>query len=338
MLTALLLDHIFAEPRRFHALVAFGRWADFIEKQLNKHNLFFNRRERSKQDANNQVTRNKAMLLQGLIAWLLAVIPAVVLLSIINYQLENISAVMALLLQAVVLYAVIGWRSLQQHIEAIEQGLAESLQQGQQALSMIVSRKTHVLDEKQIRQAALESLLENSNDALFTSLFLYLAGELIAGVGLELAVLHRLANTLDAMWGYRSEQFLYFGRVAAKIDDYLAYLPARLSALLFLSVSYLDKNYNFSSGLNCWREQAKHCISPNGGVVMCTGAGVLQVKLSDKAYYNDVWSLKPVMGCDNEVDKFAIERAIDLINKSLRLFILSVMVVLFISLFISLFI
>ena len=196
---AVALDRLFGEPSRAHPLVGFGRLAGWIEGALNRP---------ARHDAARGLSGAGAMLaLVGLPALLLAALPG------------------HPLLDAAVLYFAIGWRSLGEHAHAVAAPLAAGdLPAARSAVARMVSRDCAALDETQIAAATVESVLENGNDAIFGTLFWF---ALLGGPG---ALLFRLANTLDAMWGYRSERFNLFGRPAARIDDALNWLPARLSS------------------------------------------------------------------------------------------------------------
>lgn len=288
-LVALLLDRIFAEPKRFHPLVAFGRWAAWLERRLNPEP--------------GRATSSRR--LRGCLAMLLALSPLLPVVLII--YLSAGSLWLWCVLNVLVLYSCIGWQSLQAHVGAVAE--AGSIAAARERLAMIVSRETAELDHDEVAQAACESLLENSSDALFVSLFWFAVG------AAPLALLHRWVNTLDAMWGYRNERYKTFGTCAARLDDILAYWPARLTALLFIAVA----GRHCVNGWRCWRQQARACSSPNGGVVMTTGAGALNIRLSARACYHGQWKQKPAMGCGRPAQMADIHGAIWLVRKSLWL-------------------
>jgi len=151
----------------------------------------------------------------------------------------------------------------------------------------------------------VESILENGNDAIFAALFWFL----IAGIpGI---VAYRLINTLDAMWGYRNQRYLYFGRVAARLDDLVNFIPARLTALTYALLGHR------SQALRCWQQQAKYHDSPNAGPVMAAGAGALNLALGGPACYDGHWHQRPVLGCGNAPESEDINRALRLISKSI---------------------
>ena len=171
--------------------------------------------------------------------------------------------------------------------------------------SRIVSRDTADASEQDLAKASTESLLENGNDAVFGTLFWF---ALAGGPG---AVLFRLANTLDAMWGYRSNRFLYFGRAAARIDDALNFIPARLTAL-----SYALLGGRASQAWRCWRSQAGAWSSPNGGPVMASGAGALGIALGGRAVYDGVAEMRPPLGLGQEPRAADIARAWSLVQST----------------------
>ena len=279
-LAAVVLDRLLGEPRRFHPLVGFGNLAGAVEKR-------FNRRSR----------------LTGIAAWTLVVLPFVALAAVLRPH-------AAFAVDVALLYFALGARSLAEHAEAVARPLREGrLDEARQRVGWMVSRDTTQLDESGVAKAGMESVLENGNDAIFGTLFWF---ALLGGPG---ALLFRLANTLDAMWGYRTERFNRFGWAAARIDDLLNWIPARLTALTY---ALLGKT---RQALACWRAQAPGWESPNAGPVMSAGAGSLGVLLGGAAIYHGQEEIRPPLGTGPAPVAADLDRAIALIRHSLWLWL-----------------
>ncbi|WP_434517172.1 adenosylcobinamide-phosphate synthase CbiB [Dechloromonas sp. ARDL1] len=279
-LAAVVLDRLLGEPRRFHPLVGFGKLAGAVEKR-------FNRRSR----------------LTGIAAWALVVLPFVALAAVLRPH-------AAFAVDVALLYFALGARSLAEHAEAVARPLrAGRLDEARQRVGWMVSRDTTQLDESGVAKAGMESVLENGNDAIFGALFWF---ALLGGPG---ALLFRLANTLDAMWGYRTERFNRFGWAAARIDDLLNWIPARLTALTY---ALLGKT---RQALACWRAQAPGWESPNAGPVMSAGAGSLGVLLGGAAIYHGQEEIRPPLGTGPAPVAADLDRAIALIRHSLWLWL-----------------
>jgi len=287
MLVAVLVDTWLGEPARAHPLVGFGRLVRWIEARL-----YADRR------------------VAGVGAWLLTVVPLVTAAWCVDTWLGRLSAWTASVFNALVLYAAIGLRSLGEHAAPVASALHDGdMVRARQTVARMVSRDTQTLDEHQVAAAATESVLENGNDAVFGALFWF------AVWGAPGALLYRLANTLDAMWGYRSERYENFGWAAARIDDGLNFIPARLTALSYMLLGRTRRAWH------CWQTQAKRWDSPNAGPVMAAGAGALGVQLGGAAPYAGVWESRPNLGEGERPDALAIERSLALVRRSVVLWL-----------------
>ena len=283
---AVALDALLGEPRRWHPLVGFGRLAYAVEARLNVEA----RRGLPGTRFHGIAGVTVLLLPLGTLAWWLCRLPA-------------FGAVLDVLL----LYFAIGHRSLHEHARAVSRALAAGDQeQARTAASYMVSRDSSAIEPV---PATVESVLENGNDGVFGALFWFF---ILGGAG---ALLFRLANTLDAMWGYKNERFLYFGWAAARLDDVLDYIPARLTALTY---ALLGKT---KLALTCWKTQAPTWDSPNAGPVMSAGAGALGIKLGGPARYHGEWHQRPDLGAGAAPQANDIERALKLVRHGVCLWL-----------------
>ncbi|MES2036281.1 MAG: adenosylcobinamide-phosphate synthase CbiB [Pseudomonadota bacterium] len=300
LLLGILLDLVLGEMRKFHPLVGFGNLANTLERRLNKPT---------------------ATRWAGALGWCLAVLPLVALSVLALVLAQYFSLWLAPVLHIVLLYFCLGLRSLHEHNAAIATALqAGDLQEARKRTSYIVSRDTGDADEAYLAKASVESVLENGCDAVFATLFWFI---LLGGPG---AVLYRLVNTLDAMWGYRSTRFLRFGCVAARIDDVMNWLPARLTACTYATLGKTRLAWQ------CWQSQAPGWPSPNAGPVMAAGAGALGLALGGAASYDGVAEIRPPLGEGDTAKAADILRALRLVETGAALWCgIALLAVLFLS-------
>jgi adenosylcobinamide-phosphate synthase len=276
-LAGVAMDMALGEPKRWHPLVAFGRLAECIEQRLN--------------------AAGRGWRSHGVSAWCLAVLPLTLLAALLA-QLPLVGWAVEIL----ALYFALGLRSLGEHALPVAQALRlGDLPLARLRVGHMVSRNTAVLDARGVARAGTESVLENGSDAVFAALFWFLVA------GAPGVVLYRLSNTLDAMWGYRTARFERFGWAAAKVDDWLNYLPARLVALTYALLG------RTGLALQCWWRQAPQWDSPNAGPVMAAGAGALGIGLGGAAQYHGELHERPVLGEGPPPRARDIERALNLV-------------------------
>ncbi len=279
-LASFAFDWIAGEPRRFHPLAGFGWLAGRVEAWL-----------------------NGPVRWRGAVAAGLLVLPFAVLTA----WLEAKGGVLGWSIAFAALTFAIGHRSLHDHAGAVAEALRHTDDAAARArASRLVSRDSDSLDAA---AATTESVLENGNDAVFGALFWFA----VAGAGG--AVAYRLVNTLDAMWGYRSERFRAFGWAAARLDDALNWVPARLTALTYAVLGATG------AAFDCWRRQAGAWKSPNAGPVMAAGAGALGVALGGPARYGGEWQARPPLGQGHAPGAADIGRALALVRHGVFLWL-----------------
>ncbi|MDJ1179137.1 adenosylcobinamide-phosphate synthase CbiB [Roseofilum sp. BLCC_M91] len=169
---------------------------------------------------------------------------------------------------------------------------AGDLDSAREKLSLYVGRETQTLDEPEILRAILETLAENAIDGVTAPLFYAILGTLIPGLGpLPLAMGYKAASTLDSMIGYREPPYLYMGWFSAKLEDFLTWLPCRLTVItLGLLSGQLKKVWAL-----CQRD-AIHDPSPNSGWSECVYAAILGVQLGGVNTYRGTIKIKPPLG------------------------------------------
>jgi adenosylcobinamide-phosphate synthase len=183
------------------------------------------------------------------------------------------------LILGMLLKPLLAWAMLQSEVRSVEVALGESLAAGRERLSWLVSRDVAQLSDTQVRESAIETLAENLNDSVVAPIFWFVL------LGLPGAALYRFANTADAMWGYRGiykgQNWEWAGKWAARADDVLSWLPARITAALLLMVAGVR-------GMALARrlpEEAKQTPSPNSGWPMAAMALNLNVALRKPGVY-----------------------------------------------------
>ncbi|PDW01683.1 adenosylcobinamide-phosphate synthase CbiB [Candidatus Viridilinea mediisalina] len=184
------------------------------------------------------------------------------------------------LIQAGAATTLLAYRSLDRAVAEVEQALLNAdLPEARRLLSWhLVSRPTDELSASEVAAAAIESLAENLSDSLVAPALAYLVG------GLPAMAVYRLCNTADAMWGYHNERYEHLGKFAARLDDGLNLVPARLTAFLIAVAAQLT----WGRGADAWRATrlyASHTASPNAGWPMAAMAGALDTTLIKAGHY-----------------------------------------------------
>ena len=282
-----LLDCLIGDPYKIpHPVMGIGKWISFFDKKLRRGN------------SNPKDVSRGAMTVVLVI--LLSVVPPALLL----WCAWRLHPLAYFALNSVMCGQLLAARQLVREAKKVQRALENGDVEGARtAVSFIVGRDTDVLDDKGICRAAVETVAENGSDGVIAPLFwMFLFG----AVG---GFFYKSINTMDSMLGYKNEKYLYFGRAAAKTDDVVNFIPARLSALLMILVCPL-------CGLdqkNAWkifrRDRYKHA-SPNSAQTESTCAGALRVRLAGDAVYGGVVHKKEYIGDPlKEIEPMDITRA-----------------------------
>lgn len=283
---AVLIDRLLGEaPSRLHPVCAMGLWADWCEDRVRRS--------------------FGGTLGAGTLAAVLVLAPWTGLafgLTVLAGLWAGLWAACAV--SAVVVYVCLAPRSLAEHAQAVAVPLGQGdLPAARKAVSFMVGRDVSVLDAHGVGRACVESVGENLVDGVLATLFWAAVGYLVLGSAGAAggAVLHRACNTLDAMWGKRNERYARFGTFAARLDDCLAWCPARLSLpVIALSAGLL--RLSGLADLRAWdalcvgfRHRGRHA-SPNSAWSEAAFAGALGLRLGGPATYGGVTRPHPFLG------------------------------------------
>ncbi len=266
-LIGMILDWIFGDPVwLYHPVRIIGKWISFLEKILRKF-------------AGDQEGNEKKLLIAGGILWILVILASAAVPMGILYLAEKFSPCVAFVLECFWCYQLLAARSLGKESKKVYKKLIQDdLSGARLAVSMIVGRDTENLTVEGVTKAAVETVAENTNDGVIAPLIYMLIGGPILGF------VYKAVNTMDSMLGYKNEKYLYFGRVAAKMDDVAGFIPARISALLMILASCL-LGMDGKNALWIWKRDRRKHASPNAAQTEAVCAGALQVQLAGDAWY-----------------------------------------------------
>ncbi|MDF2746188.1 MAG: hypothetical protein K0S98_472 [Propionibacteriaceae bacterium] len=274
-----LADAAWGDPRRFHPVAGFGQLAAAVEA-------------RSYADRRGAGVRHVGALVGGAYGA-----------GLVLKQATKRRRWLGLLVTAAATWAVLGGRSLRREATAVQTQLAAGdLPAARLRLQSLVGRDTAELSTEEVTRAAVESVAENTADAVVAPLF----WGAVAGVPGLLG--YRAVNTLDAMIGHRSSRYLRFGWAAARLDDAANWLPARVAGLLTMATAPLVAG-SPTDAWWAWRRDGRQHPSPNAGVVEAAFAGALGVRLGGRNVYEGRIENRGVLGDGRPVEVGDIARA-----------------------------
>lgn len=278
-----ILDLLFGDPQGFpHPIRLIGNSIKNLENLL---------RRRCKTPADER----KA----GFILWLIIVFSSVFIPYIVLSLIAKISINFEIIIESVMCYYILATKSLKDESMKVYYRLKDKdLTGARKFLSYIVGRDTANLDDKSIIKATIETVSENTSDGVIAPLIFILIG------GAPLGFMYKAINTLDSMVGYKNEKYINMGRFSAKADDYVNYIPARISAYIMMISSIILK-LDFKNAYKIYKRDRYNHLSPNSAHTESVCAGALGIRLAGGSYYKGVYVEKPTIG--DEIREVCIE-------------------------------
>lgn len=282
LLVGVAADGALGDPKRWHPVAGFGRASQRLERAIYRDH------------------KGSGAVYTGLLAG------ATVLVGVAVERAGRRRPVLQMLSTAAATWAVLGGRSLAVEGAAIGRELdAGSVDEARDRLPNLCGRDPRTLDSNALARAAVESVAENTSDAVVAPL----VWGAIAGVPGLLG--YRAVNTLDAMVGYRSTRYRRFGWASARLDDLVNLAPARLAAALTVLAAPVVGGSS-RGAWSAWRRDAAAHPSPNAGQVEAAFAGALEVRLGGRTVYEHGVEERPVLGDGRMPDAGHVTRAVEL--------------------------
>ncbi|MEN3003615.1 adenosylcobinamide-phosphate synthase CbiB [Dehalobacterium formicoaceticum] len=273
---AYLLDLIIGDPRGFpHPVIYIGKLISFLENQIRK-----------------KAKTEHALRVGGAFLTLITVLIPFTLTWGVLFLAGKIHPYLFYFMNILLMWTCLATKSLRVESMRVYHALAEGdLPQARINLSYIVGRDTRELEEDEVVKATVETVAENTADGIIAPLFYMAIG------GAPLAMTYKAINTMDSMIGYKNEKYLHLGRTAAKLDDLVNWIPARITGI-FLGLSSLFLNFNVGGSFKILLRDRRNHTSPNCGYPEAATAGALDIQLGGTHTYFQQTVYKPTIGDD----------------------------------------
>lgn len=292
-----VLDLLIGDPHFIpHPVRLIGSLISFCDKRLNC-------------DAGYNISEKKLNLTKYKRGMLLAftVIFATFAMSVIiivaAYSINLYAGVIA---EAVMTWQILATKCLRVEGMRVYDALrTDGIDAGRRAVSMIVGRDTSVLDAAGVTRAAVETIAENTSDGVIAPMLYTAIG------GPVLGFVYKAVNTMDSMLGYKNDKYMYFGRFAAKLDDVVNFIPARISAYLMIAAAFIGgRQFDGKNAYRIFKRDRFNHASPNSAQTESVCAGALRVQLaSDAVYFGKLVKKKYIGDGLREIEYEDIKRA-----------------------------
>lgn len=292
-----VLDLLIGDPHFIpHPVRLIGSLISFCDKRLNC-------------DAGYNISEKKLYLIKYKRGMLLAftVIFATFAMSVIiivaAYSINLYAGVMA---EAVMTWQILATKCLRVESMRVYDALrTDGVDAGRRAVSMIVGRDTSVLDAAGVTRAAVETIAENTSDGVIAPMLYTAIG------GPVLGFVYKAVNTMDSMLGYKNDKYMYFGRFAARLDDVVNFIPARISAYLMIAAAFIGgRQFDGKNAYRIFKRDRFNHASPNSAQTESVCAGALRVQLAgDAVYFGKLVKKKYIGDGLREIEYEDIKRA-----------------------------
>lgn len=290
ILLGFILDTIIGDPYKLpHPIRWIGSFISILEKLCRK------------------IAKSNTMLmiLGAILVFIVVFVSGGITLLVL--KLASFNKYAYLIVSSVICYYMLAGKSLKTESMKVYKAFENNDTEGaRKAVSMIVGRDTQSLTKEGIIKAAVETVAENSSDGVVAPLIYMLIFGPVGGV------VYKAVNTMDSIIGYVEEKYFYIGKFAAKLDDVLNYIPARISGILVIISAFILR-YDYKNAFRIFKRDRRKHASPNSAQTESAMAGALGVQLAGDATYFGVVHKKPYIGDKKrEIENEDIKRANDI--------------------------
>lgn len=267
-----VLDLLIGDPHFIpHPVRLIGSLISFLDKRLNC-DVGYNISEKKL----NLIKYKRGMLLAFTVIF--ATFAMSVIIIVAAYSINLYAGVIA---EAVMTWQILATKCLRVESMRVYDALrTDGVDAGRRAVSMIVGRDTSVLDAAGVTRAAVETIAENTSDGVIAPMFYTAIG------GPVLGFVYKAVNTMDSMLGYKNDKYMYFGRFAARLDDVVNFIPARISAYLMIATAFIGgRQFDGKNAYHIFKRDRFNHASPNSAQTESVCAGALRVQLAGDAVY-----------------------------------------------------
>ena len=292
-----VLDLLIGDPHFIpHPVRLIGSLISFLDKRLNS-DVKYN----SSENEANLTKYKRGVLLAFTVIFATFTVSVIILVA--AYSINLYAGVIA---EAVMTWQILATKCLRVESMRVYDALStDGVDAGRRAVSMIVGRDTSVLDESGVTRAAVETVAENTSDGVIAPMLYTAIG------GPVLGFVYKAVNTMDSMLGYKNDKYMYFGRFAARLDDVVNFIPARISAYLMITAAFIGgRQFDGRNAYRIFKRDRFNHASPNSAQTESVCAGALRVQLAgDAVYFGKLVKKKYIGDGLREIEYEDIKRA-----------------------------